>query len=207
MAHYVVDTPHIKGYVYEYKDFPERMNEIREFFKISSVQEALDDNDFDSVYESAHFRGISAPRLTAVLLSSGIDILPHVENIHVAMFSGLDITSVILPSNIHSISGDAFLDCTALESVEFNDFTGIIGGSAFAGCSKLHTIRLSKDTSQICNSTFAFCDSLQTILFDGPWEEFKMLMKRSSPNTGLRFNIKVVCNDGDHELVDILRTK
>ena len=47
------------------------------------------------------------------------------------------LTSVVLPSNIASISNRAFTDCTSLTSVTIPSSVTSIGDGSFYGCSKL----------------------------------------------------------------------
>lgn len=52
------------------------------------------------------------------------------------IFSGLNITSVVVPKGVTTISFAAFNGCTCLKSVTLPSTVTTIGGLAFVGCSE-----------------------------------------------------------------------
>ena len=62
-----------------------------------------------------------------------------------------------------SIGGEAFLDCSSLESVTIPDSVTSIGNSAFEGCSSLTSVTIPNSVTTIGWGTFYGCSSLTSI--------------------------------------------
>ena len=95
------------------------------------------------------------------------------------------ITSVTIPNTITYINYYAFLGCTALTTVTFedgdNDVT--LGESCFNNCSALESIELPENLTYIPNQCFAGCTSLTEIEFP---ESLDSIAKQAFANcTGL----------------------
>ena len=64
---------------------------------------------------------------------------------------------------VTSISGNAFTNCTKLESIDIPDTVTEIGGAAFWGCSALTSIIIPDSVTKIGYNAFRECTSLESI--------------------------------------------
>ena len=78
-------------------------------------------------------------------------------------FKSTNIKSFECPEELITIQDDAFLRCSSLESVTFNDKLETIGEAAFSYCDKLTTISLPNSVIQIDKYAFNGCKSLEEI--------------------------------------------
>ncbi|MCD8372718.1 MAG: leucine-rich repeat domain-containing protein [Clostridia bacterium] len=95
-----------------------KFKEVLKKALIQSNQELIDNCKFDELYEK--FNREEAPYLTAVLLKSGINPLPHMSSVVNCMYQGLDIldiNEIVIPANISRIGRDAFCGCAQLENI------------------------------------------------------------------------------------------
>lgn len=74
--------------------------------------------------------------------------------------SGLNVTSVRLPSSLRSIGKGAFVGCLALEEVMLPATLDSIGEYAFAGCAALHEVMLPASVRVVDTGAFMGCTSL-----------------------------------------------
>jgi hypothetical protein len=70
------------------------------------------------------------------------------------------ILSVVLADGITSIGNTAFMNCTALTSIDIPNSITSIGVNAFAGCSSLHDITIPNTVASIGWGAFRNCTSL-----------------------------------------------
>lgn len=63
-----------------------------------------------------------------------------------------DLTCVIIPQEVHTISATAFISCTSMSSVTIGESVNAIGSSAFRNCTSLTTIVSKADIPPICSS-------------------------------------------------------
>lgn len=70
------------------------------------------------------------------------------------------IVSVELPSTVEKLCGNAFWNCTKLESVILSEKLTVIGGAVFRGCSNLKSITIPSGIKRINDYTFSGCSSL-----------------------------------------------
>ncbi len=68
-----------------------------------------------------------------------------------------------IPNSVTTISGAAFLDCSALTSVTIPNSVTYIGDSAFSGCSALTSIDIPNSVTTIGSGSFVDCSSLKTM--------------------------------------------
>ena len=68
-----------------------------------------------------------------------------------------------IPSGVKRIFGNAFFECTTLESIIIPDSVELLGSYAFHGCSNLEEIVLSSSISDIKEGTFINCRKLTTV--------------------------------------------
>lgn len=75
------------------------------------------------------------------------------------------ITSFTARPDTIAVSGDAFINCKELVSVDLGSRVTSIGTSAFSGCSKLQSVTGLESVREAGGSLFADCTSLQAIAF------------------------------------------
>lgn len=80
-------------------------------------------------------------------------------------FSGCNITSVTIPSDVWSICDGAFLNCTNLKTVYYNATSSSMGynASVFEGCTNLRTVVIGENVQSINSRGFAHCQRLDTV--------------------------------------------
>ena len=66
-----------------------------------------------------------------------------------------------------SISDYTFYGCQSLTDARFYDGLNAIGVSAFDGCSSLGTVRLPRSVDKVFDNAFANCVSLSKLIYDG----------------------------------------
>lgn len=82
-----------------------------------------------------------------------------------AFFGKKQIVSVKLPSSVEYIAYHAFVNCEALERVEFAENSRLteIGVSAFHGCISLREIKLPRSVEKISFGAFGGCTALKKV--------------------------------------------
>ena len=73
------------------------------------------------------------------------------------------VTSVVVPDGVTSISNSVFCDCSFLTSVTLPESLASIGDGAFRRCSALSSITLSKGLKNIDGRAFEECNSLTSV--------------------------------------------
>lgn len=90
-------------------------------------------------------------------------VIPNsVKKIGDEAFSGLNITSVLIPDTVISIGISAFKGCKELKKVEIPDSVTEIGANAFE-YSGIEEIKLSNNIKSILPGTFQYCMKLKSI--------------------------------------------
>lgn len=72
-------------------------------------------------------------------------------------------TSYAIPSGVTSISAQAFLGCTRLNSISISDSVTSIGNSAFQGCTGLTSVALGSGIANIGSYAFGGCEMLSSV--------------------------------------------
>jgi hypothetical protein len=83
---------------------------------------------------------------------------------HFAFPSCANLTSIIIPESVMSISECAFSACEALTSIEIPNSVTDIGGSAFENCTSLTSIVIPDSVTSIGAGAFQYCTSLTSIV-------------------------------------------
>lgn len=138
---------------------------LKEFLHRDIIEKALDNNDFDYIYqeyERINF-GATTSDLIQVFLKSNIDFLSYISKIYEGMFRGLDIKSIAIPNNIKIITNSSFLGCEALDSVTIGDSVTDIKEFAFYACKSLKSITIPNSVTKIAAYAFSACTSLSSI--------------------------------------------
>ena len=73
------------------------------------------------------------------------------------------VTDLVLPDNITTIPGGAFMGAEDIVSVTIPDGVTSIGRSAFAGCSSLTSVTIPDSVTDIGNYAFEWCSSLESV--------------------------------------------
>ena len=95
--------------------------------------------------------------------------LTNCEHITFGAFSNmLNLKTIIIGKSIQSIQSLAFLGCTSLENIIFENGSNIktIERNAFSGCMKLKDITLPKSLMTINNSAFSRCKNIESVTFE-----------------------------------------
>lgn len=74
-----------------------------------------------------------------------------------------EITNLIIPNNVTSISSRAFIYCSAITSVTIPNSVKSIGEGAFGGCSGLTSLSIPNSVTSIEDWTFEGCSSLTAV--------------------------------------------
>ena len=73
------------------------------------------------------------------------------------------IEHIVIKEGITGIGAHAFLNCTALKSVDIADSVTSIGNYAFKGCTALKSVDIPDSVTSIGNSAFWGCTALETV--------------------------------------------
>ena len=77
-----------------------------------------------------------------------------------------NITSVVIPNGIETISTEAFEQCSKLTSLDIPNGIKTIGAEAFKTCSTLETSRIPGSVQTIYSEVFKNCYKLHTVFFE-----------------------------------------
>jgi hypothetical protein len=77
--------------------------------------------------------------------------------------SKTSLTSIRLPTNITSIRGYAFANCSGLTSVTIPNWVTSIGGYAFSDCSGLTSVTIPNSVISIGGNAFSYCSALASV--------------------------------------------
>ena len=150
-----------------------------------AIQEALQNNDFNTLYKelpldyASYFTHLMSslnidplkyldyiPDLfLADTTIRAINIPSHIKSIdHLAFNHCKGLTSVTIPDSVTSIGQYAFNDCINLTSITIPDSVTSIGDYAFSGCSGLRNITIPSNVMDIGYNVFARCSGLTNII-------------------------------------------
>ena len=167
---------YLEDYVSTYSE--PMKEDLAEFFSQQNIQEALDNNDIQYLYDEFQESLVWRPKeLTIILLLSGIDILRNVTKVPRKMFFGLDVVKVEIPKNILTI-----------------------GNRAFCDCAELLRVKLPKSVKEIENYAFYMCPDLYEIDYEGTMEDWNEIRKGELWHSGRSLYIN--CSDGEIKLED-----
>lgn len=167
---------YLEDYVSTYSEPMKK--DLVEFFSQRNIQEALDNNDIQYLYDEFQESLVWSPKeLTTILLLSGIDILKIATRVPRKMFFELDVVKVEIPKNILTI-----------------------GDRAFFGCAELLRVKLPKSIKEIGNYAFYRCTDLYEIEYEGTMEDWNKIRTGEFWHSGRSLYIK--CSDGEIKLED-----
>ena len=82
---------------------------------------------------------------------------------HLYVDEETEITDLVIPNSVTSISSLAFQSCSGLTSVTIPNSVTSIGQSAFSGCSGLTSVTIPNSVTNIGKQTFFYCRSLTSV--------------------------------------------
>ena len=82
---------------------------------------------------------------------------------HIYCDENTEITNLVIPNSVTSISNYAFYDCYGLTSVTIPNSVTSIGNSAFWGCDGLTSVTIPNSVTSIGNHAFRDCDGLASV--------------------------------------------
>ena len=158
---------------------------LKTFLLKPNIQEALQNNDFNTLYKE--LPSDYASYFTHLMSSLNIDPLKYLDYIpdlfladttirainipshikrigHLAFNHCKGLTSVTIPDSVTSIGQYAFNDCINLTSITIPDSVTSIGDYAFSGCSGLRSITIPSNVTDIGYNVFARCSGLTSVI-------------------------------------------
>ncbi len=148
-------------------------------FQGCSALSRVDTSKAETLVEIGSKAFADCPLLTSIIIPDSVEVLDDgifsgtaiteiklPENLTSlgAIFEGMGIKSVILPSKLQKIEKNAFKNCTDLTSVVFPNTLTEIGMSAFEGCTSLTGIELPRSVTTLGSSAFRGCTSLKSVI-------------------------------------------
>ena len=109
--------------------------------------------------------------------------------------------TIVTESDITSIGGDAFRDCTSLNSIAIPDSVTSIGNRTFEGCNSLTNITIPNSVTEIGNRTFEGCNSLTNITIPNSVTEIGYAVF-SGCSSLTEFNSEFASEDGRCLIID-----
>ena len=85
------------------------------------------------------------------------------DNYHRLYLNGVEITDLVIPSGVTSISTNTFSYCTSITSVNILNSVESIGSQAFYNCSGLTSVTIANGVTSIGNSAFYGCSGLTSV--------------------------------------------
>ena len=85
------------------------------------------------------------------------------DNAHHLYLDDQEITNLVIPEDITTISPYSFKNCAYLISVTIPNSVTSIGGSAFQNCSGLTSITIPNSVTNIGSNAFSGCDNILTV--------------------------------------------
>lgn len=117
---------------------------------------------FERVLGNYVFGGCT--NLTNIVIGSSVTAIPAVF-----MATNSSLTSITIPKSVKTIGGSAFMSCTNLKTVVFENQSELetIEASTFESCVNLESMTIPKSVKSINNSAFNSCRKLQLTLEQG----------------------------------------
>ena len=130
-----------------------------------SVQELCINNLNGKLYNASLSEGnrhiiIDDKEITSLIIPEQVDSISEK-----AFFSCTSLTSVTIPNSVTSIGDWAFDGCSSLTSVTIPNSVTSIGAGAFDGCSSLTIVTIGNGITSIEDYTFRYCSSLTSVTF------------------------------------------
>lgn len=160
---------------------------IKEFLKKPEIQQLLENNDLDAVYNicSSTYRS----ELSDFLIGLEINPIDYFSQIPSYAFDSCDnFTSITIPAAITSIGSHAFSFCKTLTSIQIPNTVTSIGDGAFKYCTSLTSITIPDSVTSIGSFAFEYCTSLKSITIPNS------VISIGNSAFGNCDNLEIVCN-------------
>lgn len=137
------------------------LDDVKQF--IERNIEAIEENDFEWLYNEAIMDDIYASDLTEVLYTAGIDPLEHMHYVPERFAAGLtEPAEYVIPEGIKEFKSFAFKD-NDLHKINLSSTICSLGKAAFAFCKNLTQID-TKNVDIIGEDCFIGCRNLNTLI-------------------------------------------
>ena len=171
--------------------------DLKTFLLKPNIQEALQNNDFNTLYKE--LPSDYASYFTHLMSSLNIDPLKYLDYIPDLFLADTTIRAINIPPHIKRIGRAAFLNCSRLEHITIPDSVMTIGFNAFYKCSGLTSATIGNGVMGIGSWAFEHCINLMSINYMGTKDQWSKI------NLEIGWNrvssIKTIhCADGDIEL-------
>ena len=161
------------------------------------IQEALQNNDFNTLYKELPLD--YASYFTHLMSSLNIDPLKYLDYIPDLFLADTTIRAINIPSHIKRIGKSAFEHCSRLTSITIPNSVMTIGFKAFYKCSGLTSATIGNGVMSIGWSAFEHCINLMSINYIGTKDQWSKINLEIGWNRGS--SIKTIhCIDGDIKL-------
>lgn len=166
-------TAHFKGDEKNYNPIPDMKATLRiTEYEYNAGLYTIDDVYYYMVDDHLTVKGCKIGLSGDIVLKNEIDGF-KVTEIDVNAFAFSDnLTSITIPSNITAIGAGAFLKCTNLASVVFEEGVTTLAKDTFKGCINLTDITLPNTVESVGDNAFADCTKLPTIEFGSETKTF-----------------------------------
>ena len=180
---------------------------IEEFFKISSIQEAINSGNFELIYNSLLSYDVKVSTFTYIMLSSGVNPLEFMDEVPKYYFyyptsKEREIKEIYIPDNVTKIKVYAFAN-SKIEKVRMSPNIVTIEPEAFFNCENLKEIVLPEKLEVIRKHAFGSCLDLKNIRFEGTKKQLNEMYLLGDPFKEVATST-IHCIDGDVE-IDSLR--
>lgn len=118
-----------------------------------------------------------------ITFGGGLDAAPTSKAKHIYSDENTEITDLVIPNGVTSISAYAFVGCEGITSVTFPDGLTTIGNNAFYRCTALQTVSIPESVTEIAEKTFNNCSSLESVTIP---EGVTKIGNGAFSNSGLR---------------------
>ena len=161
------------------------------------IQEALQNNDFNTLYKELPLD--YASYFTHLMSSLNIDPLKYLDYIPDFFLAYTTIRAINIPSHIKRIGKSAFEHCSRLTSITIPNSVMTIGFKAFYKCSGLTSATIGNGVMSIGWSAFEGCRNLNYIKYMGTIDQWSKIALADGWDDSS--SIKAIhCVDGDIEL-------
>ena len=164
---------HFKGDEMNYNPIPDMKATLRiTEYEYNAGLYTIDNVYYYKVDDHLTVKGYKEGLSGNIVLKNEIDGF-KVTEIDVNAFAFSDnLTSITIPSNITAIGAGAFLKCTNLASVVFEEGVTTLAKDTFKGCINLTDITLPNTVESVGDNAFADCTKLPTIEFGSETKTF-----------------------------------
>ncbi len=168
-----VDVP--KGFLAEYKDAPIWKNfwnlsqneDLLQCIEVNDIRyKIISDKTLEVIKKSVEYA--ENVKIPSMIEYDGVNY--EVISLGEAFEGCTKLISVSVPSTVHSLLNNCFMDCVSLQCVELNDGLKSIGKYAFNNCTSLKTLSIPSSVDMFGVGAFAKCEFDSLRFEDGETE-------------------------------------